>query len=280
MSITNTLTNSLHLAPSELYVADLRRMTQYYRDIIGLSILEEADESVILGYDQTIVIKLVSRPNLAFAPPRSAGLFHNAIVFGSRGDLAQTAGNTILYSPQNFVGTGDHLVSEAFYFNDPENNGLELYFDRPQETWQWQNGRIKMDTLYIDPSEYINKNASDASDSDRKLGHVHLKVGDISSARTFYIDLLGFNITATVPGALFVSIGDYHHHLALNTWMSEGVGERLSTLGLSEISISLQNNDDVSRLAVRLENHHYPFAYQNGEIRVNDPWGNALLFTS
>lgn len=278
MKVSDALTTSLNLSPSELYVSDISQMTHYYQDVIGLSVLESTGTTATLGFRHTSVIKLASKPNLAYASPQSAGLFHNAIVFDSRGDLAQSAGNAILQAPQDFVGTGDHLVSEAFYFNDPEGNGLELYYDRPQETWEWQNGFIKMDTLYIDPVEYINKNASEKSDSDRKLGHVHLKVGDISDARIFYVNLLGFDITASVPGALFVSIGGYHHHLALNTWMSEGVGKRLKTLGLSEITISLKQNNDVSRLAVRLENSNYPFVYKNGELYVNDPWSNSLVF--
>lgn len=280
MNTTDTLTTSLQLTPSELYVSDLQQMVKYYRDVVGLSVLESSSKSAVLGYRQIGVIKLVSKPELAYASPRSAGLFHNAIVFDSRGDLAQAAGNTILHAPQNFVGTGDHLVSEAFYFNDPEGNGLELYFDRPQETWEWHNGRIKMDTLYIDPSEYINRNASDKTNSDKKLGHVHLKVGDVNEARRFYVDMLGFNITATVPGALFISIGGYHHHLALNTWMSEGAGVRQQTLGLSEISILLDSNSDINRLAVRLEENSYPFSYISDLLHVNDPWGNSLIFSA
>lgn len=280
MEGSDILTKSLKLAPSELFVADLQSMTAYYKDIVGLSVIESTKNSVTLGQNQSQVIKLVSKPKLAFAPQHSAGLFHNAVVFDSRGDLAQSAGNVIVQNPQGFIGTGDHLVSEAFYFNDPEGNGLELYFDRPRETWEWRDGHVKMDTLYIDPLKYINKHASDKSDSDVKLGHVHLKVGDITNARLFYVNILGFNITAAVPGALFVSIGGYHHHLALNTWMSQGVGRRAKTLGLSEVSISLAGNDDISQLAARLEENSYLFTYLSGVIRVNDPWGNALLFTA
>lgn len=280
MDDTHTLTTSLKLSPSELYVSDLAEMTRYYRNIVGLSVLESAHNTTTLGYRNTSVIKLIAKPKLAYASPRSAGLFHNAIVFDSRGDLARSAGNTISQAPQHFVGTGDHLVSEAFYFNDPEGNGLELYFDRPQDTWQWQNGRIKMDTLYIDPLEYIDKNASETPGMYKKLGHVHLKVGDITEARKFYVSVLGFNITATVPGALFVSIGGYHHHLALNTWLSEGAGLRRRTLGLSEISLKLDSNEDINRLAIRLETAAYPFALNGDMLRTSDPWGNSLLFST
>ena len=278
MKTSNILTEALQLSPSELFVADLQRMTNYYHDVVGLTIIESTKETTILGHNQTAAMKLTSKPKLAYASPRSAGLFHNAILFDTRGDLAQAAGNTILHAPHHFAGTGDHLVSEAFYFNDPEGNGLELYFDRPTETWEWQNGLVKMDTLYIDPSDYINKHASEISNTGKKLGHVHLKVGDISDARAFYVHLLGFNITATVPGALFISIGGYHHHLALNTWMSEGAGMRQRTLGLSEITITLDSGADINRLAIRLEDAGYPFSLTGSVLHVIDPWGNSLLF--
>jgi catechol 2,3-dioxygenase len=170
-------------------------------------------------------------------------------------------------------------VSEAFYFNDPEGNGVELYFDRPSETWQWSNGHVAMDTLYIDPVAYINVNASEYNESDKKLGHVHLRVGDISEARRFYVTLLGFDITASFPGALFVSIGGYHHHIGLNTWMSAGAGLRMPSLGLSDIKITLASADDVSHLAARLEASMYPFQYKQGVVHVADPWGNGLIFT-
>ncbi|RYF27332.1 MAG: hypothetical protein EOO17_06255 [Chloroflexi bacterium] len=155
--------------------------------------------------------------------------------------------------PQTFTGTGDHLVSEAFYFNDPEGNGLELYYDRPQTSWQWQDGQIKMDTLYIDPVHYINTHASEKSGAQRKLGHVHLKIGDIQSAEEFYVKMLGFDVTARVPGALFISVGGYHHHIGLNTWISKGAAKRTPTLGLSEVTITLDTSHDVNKLAVRIE---------------------------
>ena len=278
-STTSLLSDTLKLAPSELFVADLKNMTMYYKDFVGLEILESSKDSVLLGQNHVGIIKLISKPKLTHAGPREAGLFHNAIVFDSRGELSRVAGNLIAAIPQSFSGTGDHLVSEAFYFNDPENNGVELYFDRPRDTWQWHNGHVMMDTLYIDPIEYIQTYSSDRTSQDKKLGHVHLKVGDVQEARKFYIDLLGFNVTAYVPGALFVSIGGYHHHIGLNSWMSTGAGIRTPSLGLSEVTITLGNENNVSNLAKRLEAAKHTFTYKNGKIRVADPWGNSLTFT-
>jgi catechol 2,3-dioxygenase len=274
------LSDSLAIAPSQLFVRDLDKMSQFYRDSIGLERLETSNTRILLGHDQTGVIELVEKKNLLYANPRSAGLFHNAIVFSSRGTLSRAVGALLTTSPQLFSGTGDHLVSEAFYFNDPENNGVELYFDRPADTWKWQNGQIVMDTLYIDPLQYINQHVSENSVADKKLGHIHLRIGDIEQARQFYITLLGFNITADIGSALFISIAGYHHHIGLNTWLSQGAPKRTPTLGLSDVTISLSNDTDVSALAVRLENAQYPFKFTNGKVFVGDPWGNSLIFKS
>ncbi|MFZ2836197.1 Catechol-2,3-dioxygenase [compost metagenome] len=272
------LTDSLHLAPSTLYVGDLARMVNFYHVHVGLDVLEKAHDSALLGQGHAGVIRLVAKPKLQHASPRAAGLFHNAVLFSSRGELSRTVGDIVTASPQLFSGTGDHLVSEAFYFNDPEGNGLELYFDRPADTWQWINGQVAMDTLYIDPLDYIQSHASERGPADIKLGHVHLKIGDILEARRFYVNVLGFDVTADIGAALFVSIGGYHHHIGLNTWLSNGAGIRGETLGLSDVKISLATDDDISQLSMRLEQAAYPFVNRGGSVYVTDPWGNNLIF--
>lgn len=274
------LTAQLAIQPSQLYVGNLHTMKQFYSHDVGLDILGTTKETVLLGKDGTGILELISKPKLAFANPRDAGLFHNAILFSSRGDLSRTVGTALQAQPDLFSGTGDHLVSEAFYFNDPEGNGVELYFDRPTDSWQWSDGRVRMDTLYFDPIEYVYTHASDYGASDRKLGHVHLKVGNLLKARQFYVSLLGFSVTAEVPGALFVSVAGYHHHIGLNTWLSSGAGKRSATLGLSNVTITLETEADISALAQRLETAQYAFQLTKGILTVNDPWNNALTFTT
>lgn len=279
-SMDPSLSSSLKLSPSQLYVSDIASMKSFYSDNVGLEVLASSSSTALLGHDQTGVIELVSKPNLAFAGPREAGLFHNAIVFSSRSHLSKSVGTLLTKLPDSFSGTGDHLVSEAFYFNDPEGNGLELYFDRPAESWQWHNGHVAMDTLYIDPVEYVRRHIKDADNAGKKLGHVHLRIGDIQQARAFYVDLLKFDVTADLGSALFVSVAGYHHHIGLNVWMSAGAGVRTPSLGLAEVSVHLASDEDVSQLAVRLEASSYPFTYKNGKISVYDPWKNHLIFST
>jgi catechol 2,3-dioxygenase len=273
-----TLSDSLLISPSQLYVGDLAKTSQFYRQQVGLEVLESSARGILLGHDQTGIIQLIEKPKLRHADPNSAGLFHNAILFSSRGELSRAAGRLITSMPQLFSGTGDHLVSEAFYFNDPESNGVELYFDRPEDTWQWKNGQVVMDTLYIDPANYINAHASEVTTAGKKLGHVHLRIGSIEQAHHFYVSLLGFSVTANISSALFVSIAGYHHHIGLNTWFSQGAGKRTPTLGLSDVTITLTSSQDINNLATRLENNTYPFRHFHGQVHVDDPWGNSLVF--
>lgn len=273
-----SLSQSLSLEPSQLFVADISAMTSYYRDIVGLDVLETTARRTLLGNGKTGVIELIAKPKLAHANPRDAGLFHNAIVYTEKGSLARAAASVLTKAPQSFTGTGDHLVSEAFYFNDPEGNGLELYYDRPREQWEWSGNQVKMDTLYIDPVQFIQHHANSYGDESKKLGHVHLRVGDITDARVFYVATLGFDVTATFPGALFMSVAGYHHHIAVNTWISEGATKRQMSLGLSDVTIALATSNDVSALATRLEQQNIPFTHHTGIIVVHDPWGNQLTF--
>lgn len=278
--MSSLLSSSLSLAPSTLFVHDLEVMVSFYHQTVGLDILERGKTRVLLGRDQIGIIDLIAQPKLTYASPHAAGLFHNAIVFDSRGDLSRTVGTILTQQPRLYSGTGDHLVSEAFYFTDPEGNGLELYFDRPASTWTWLNGHVQMDTLYIDPMAYISANASTKGAQAAKLGHIHLKIGNIEHARRFYVDLLGFDITADLGSALFISIGGYHHHIGLNTWLSQDAPVRSKTLGLSSVDISLASDHDVRALASRLETANYPFIFTHGIMTADDPWGNTLIFHS
>ena len=275
---TSLLAKELLIKPSQLYVRDLQKVTAYYRDIVGLEQLLATPSRVILGQNGTPILELISKPEYNNASIRSAGLFHNAIVYASRRELAEAVFSILQKTSWSFEGSADHLVSEAFYFHDPENNGLELYFDRPKETWEWSGAGVKMDTLYLDPNRFLAENLNIAKDDTKKLGHVHLRVGDVSMARKFYVDQLGFDVTADMGSALFVSVGGYHHHMAMNTWFSQGASKRDPALGLAEVKLLLPNDGSIDRLANRLGENEVQFEQKHDSVLVNDPWNNQLLF--
>lgn len=274
-----TLAKDIKLGTIELNVFDLELEKNFYHKVLGMEILAEDKTSVALGFNKNPLITLTHTAHLQKAEDKHAGLYHFAILFESRGDLARTIHKIAKHTPQLFTGTADHLVSEAFYFNDPEGNGIELYFDRDRKLWQTENGQIKMASIFIEPNEYLQKYiVLEEKDKEIKMGHFHLKVGSIKKAIEFYVDVLGFDVTARLQGALFVSVGGYHHHFGLNSWQSEGAPKRSESLGLNKLEVILQSENELSELNDRLTKAKLEFKEIKNGLWVNDPWGNRIIF--
>lgn len=265
-----------------LHVEHLARVLGYYTHGVGLDVLAESDGRVVLGRGNQPVLVLEQTPQLARAAQGSAGLYHSAIVFDTEAALASAVYSIARKFPQSFTGSSDHLVSNAFYFDDPEGNGLELYWDRPREAWTTVNGEIRMGTEWLDPNAFLQQHlteegAANVSLGDASIGHVHLQVGDIPTARHFYADVLGFEPTiGSYPGAFFVAAGGYHHHIGMNTWRSAGAGHRAPALGLGEVAITVPTTDEVLAVADRLRTAGLEAGHDGRELITEDPWGNQV----
>ncbi|MDN4611310.1 VOC family protein [Arthrobacter burdickii] len=270
-----------------LRVGDLAAMTTYYATALGLEVLEDRADAVVLGRRGKAVIRLEAAGHLHLPPRGEAGLFHTALLFADRADLAAAVASAARHPLSSFVGSADHLVSEAFYFSDPEGNGIELYFDRPRETWDWSrdergNRSVVMDSLPLSPRAYLEEHltedaVSHAASKSAEVGHVHLQVGDVDTAQRFYVGVLGFERTAGWHDqALFVSAGGYHHHMAMNVWNSRGAGPRKDTLGLGEVLIQVPAANEVGALADRLASAGIESHSTGAELRFEDPWRNRL----
>jgi catechol 2,3-dioxygenase len=269
-----------------LLVADLDAMTAYYRDAVALRVLSAEGDRVVLGRGTTPVVILRHSPELKHAAPHAAGLFHTAILFETQAALAAALHSVARHAPGTFTGSADHLVSQAFYFTDPEGNGVELYWDRDRTQWSWTHGRIEMDTLYLDPNAFLGEHLTESGTEDplvggASVGHVHLSVGDTASAREFYVHRLGFETTAELGGsALFVSAGGYHHHMAMNTWNSAGADRRSPALGLGRVDIVLPGADDLGSVAERMAHFGVAVRDDGRSLAFEDPWANAIRLTT
>ncbi|WP_265520822.1 VOC family protein [Oerskovia flava] len=283
-----------------LHVDDLDLMARYYRDALSLRELPVPESLGLPAGDhgQTVVLGRGSRPLVVLRRTRDlplpgrgeAGLFHTAILFDDEPALATAVASVARTAPSTFIGSADHLVSQAFYFTDPEGNGVELYTDRPRDQWAWDGGHVRMATERLDPNAFLGAHLTDQArealattgvtdglaHEGAVVGHVHLQVGDVPTARAFYVDALGFEETASVPGALFVAAGGYHHHMAMNTWNSRGAGPRASTLGLGTVAITVPAPDDVAALRDRLTTAGVPVRDDGLVLRFDDPWNNRL----
>ena len=268
-----------------LKVGDMKVMTDYYQRALGLEVITEQDGGLYLGRLRKPLVHLAPAPGLNLPGRGEAGLFHTALLFENQADLAATIATAARFEPRSFTGSADHLVSEAFYFNDPEGNGIELYWDRPRSNWSWNGTDVVMDSLALPPQRYLEQHLTEESLERQHgtvagVGHVHLQVGDVQLARDFYVGILGFEKTAGWHGqALFVSAGRYHHHMAMNVWNSRGAGPRKDTLGLGEVLIEVPTGDDVGALADRLKVAGVPSRHTGAELRFEDPWRNNIRVT-
>jgi catechol 2,3-dioxygenase len=207
-----------------LVVADLERAVGYYERVIGLRTLERDGNVVRLGAG-TPLVELEGDPDAPPRPARSTGLFHLAILVPARADLARAV-RRVVEAGERFTGASDHFVSEALYLRDPEGNGIELYADRPRETWEWVGGELKMGTVALDLDDLMRTEPPGTDPGMPEgtiIGHVHLQVADVPSAEAFYAGELNLDVTVrSYPGALFLSRDGYHHHIGANTWASAG----------------------------------------------------------
>jgi catechol 2,3-dioxygenase len=273
----NRLPVSLSMGAVTLKVADVEKMLRFYTQGIGLKVLSSSPNGYALG-ELAPVLFLEYAPELRQAGEHEAGLFHTAFLFNSEPALAFAVAAVAGNYPGAFTGSADHLVSKAFYFDDPEGNGVELYWDRPKDQWQWQNGEVKMATLALDPNQFLSQHLDLGVAEVAGIGHVHLSVGSIEQAKDFYVNTLGFDITTNYANtALFVAAGGYHHHMAMNIWRSRGAGRRQPTLGLGEVRIELGSHKALSQLEESLGDSRSDYENDGDSIRILDPWGNQVL---
>jgi len=137
-----------------LKVADLERSLRFYRDLLGFEVQQYYGDSAVFisagGYHHHIGLNTWYSKNAPPAPVRTAGLFHTAILYAERRDLAIVL-KRLIDADYPLTGASDHGVSEAIYLNDPDQNGVELYWDRPKDMWPLDsNGSIQMVTDPLD----------------------------------------------------------------------------------------------------------------------------------
>lgn len=146
--------NATHIGHIHLKVSNLERALKFYRDLLGFELTTMyGDQAAFLsagGYHHHIGLNVWNSKDAPPAPAYGVGLYHTAIVYPTRRDLAVIL-DRLLQANYPLTGSADHGVSEALYLNDPDGNGVELYWDRPKEQWpQHQDGSLEMYTRRLD----------------------------------------------------------------------------------------------------------------------------------
>jgi catechol 2,3-dioxygenase len=287
-----------------LRVIDLQQELAYYRKLgmepirksreNGHEIIElviGAEDNLVSEIDNSPILTLIHDPEASRPNHKSAGLFHFAILTPDRKSLA----STFVYLENQgvkFTGFADHLVSESLYLQDPEDNGIEIYCDRPGGEWQLdKNGHVQMDTIalnlesllselyHVDDSMVSKKFSSQLKPfpSGGTIGHIHLKVTNLANSTNFYREILGFDLMQSMQGASFLSTMEYHHRLALNTWLSRGGNPLKGTeAGLEHFTVHISDREIYEQLLTRVhESSAHPLS--SNEILVTDPDGIRMM---
>lgn len=271
----------------DLRVQDVDRSLTFYRDIVGLEVLDRTSDRADLGSPGgPVILSLNSSGVSGPAEAQVTGLFHTAIRFPDRKILGDALARLVEAGMR--IGAGDHGVSEALYIDDPDGNGVELYYDRPREQWPRPSGgmRVPMYTAPVDLQALLDDSRNSDAIGDKAprgtdVGHVHLQVADIAQTVAFYVDSMGLDLMAQLgdQAAFFASHG-YHHNLGANTWHSRGQAPaRKDRAGLERITFR-STAVAVSDLEQRLRDRPYETWKAEDELTVIDPDGVELRFSS
>lgn len=268
------------LGAVRLRVRDLETEARFYRETLGLREQQRTRAGVTLSAaDDTPLLVLEHVADAPRRPARTTGLYHFALLFPDRPSLG-AAIRDVAAADHAFHGFADHLVSEAAYLADPEDNGIELYRDRPRREWQQRESTILMASELLDvPALLAEADLLPAPPgrSDRlRIGHVHLHVADNERAVEFYTRVIGFTVTnRDYPGAVFLAAGDYHHHLGVNEWAGATPPPPGST-GLIDYEVIVPDADSVRAVAERAATA----VGDDAVLRLTDPDGNGVAIRS
>ena len=279
------------LGPVQLQVAELDRALAFYTRVLGFRVLRQdaIRADLTAATDPEPIITLHARPG---ARPMTArgrlGLFHIAYLLPDRAALGRFVRH--LAALGMHPGASDHLVSEALYLTDPDGLGIEVYADRPRDTWHRIGRELVITTEPLDLRALLRAGGDapwDGMPAGTTVGHVHLHVGDIARGAAFYGDALGFDrMTWRYPGALFLGAGGYHHHVGTNVWAgSDARAPEAGDARLLEWTILVPHATDVAATVARLARAGADHALvddpaQPTGVVAHDPWGTTVRIRS
>ena len=212
-----------------LNVRNLDLQSQYYQQVLGLSVIHQEESVIDLGVGKTVLVRLIKTEELLDVAG-SYGLYHLAILLPSREDLAQIFKHFV-DNAVPLIGASDHDYSEAIYLEDTEGNGIEIYRDRPVSEWDIkEDGRIIGTTEVMD-AEGLYRLAPPLESPYKmpegsRMGHVHLSVRKSGVSSEFYQNVLQVQDKFSVSSASWLASGNYHHHLAVNEWGGQNLTTR------------------------------------------------------
>jgi catechol 2,3-dioxygenase len=284
---TRTIAPATRMGTVHLTVSQLERSLDYWQRQIRLRLHSRDGRVAALGTGGEDLVVLREEPGAR--PVRGhTGLFHLALLLPQRTDLARW----LVHAAEDRVplsGMSDHFVSEALYLHDPDGHGIEIYADRPRETWEWgPDGQLAMGTVALDVDALVGTIAGAPPEEyagmpdGTTMGHVHLHVRDVDEADRFYRDTLGFDVTTHYGDqATFLSAGGYHHHLGANVWAGRSASPPPpGSASLRHATIVLPDRAEVDRVAGWAADAGSEPQPRDDGVLIHDPSQNALLLAA
>jgi catechol 2,3-dioxygenase len=262
-------------------VEDIKRSQAFYQEIIGFRVLEKSEKKATFTTDGVTALLTIEQPEgVKPKERRTTGLYHFAILLPERRDLGSFIQH-LIQKDHSIQGASDHLVSEALYMADPDGNGIEVYSDRQSASWNWQDLEVAMTSEALDIQSILAESEGvrwNGLPSGTLMGHIHLHVADLAKSEKFYTRGLGFDIVNRYGGqALFLSTGQYHHHIGLNTW--NGVGAQMpgkNSVGLQHFTLVLPSETVMEKIVEQLNNVGAEVSKDETGVFTVDPSGNRI----
>lgn len=269
---------SVYVGEVSIKVTNLDRSVDFYESIIGLKVLEKSAGKAVLTADGKTALLTLEQPTDVIAKTgRTSGLYHFAILLPSRADFSVFLRH--LLETRYRFGASDHFVSEALYIQDPDDNGIEVYTDRPASKWTWNDKQVEMATVQLDGQSVLAESDApwNGMPAGTIMGHIHLHVGSVDKAEKFYQEGLGFKTVSYYPQAAFMSTGGYHHHIAINTWQGVGAPAPASNVaGLSWYSLVFPDVAAREEIVAKLKSIGAVVAKEGDWYTTSDPSGNVI----
>ena len=280
-----SLPDATRIGRVRLQVSGIERSIEYYERVLGMRVISREGSTARLGAhdDDRVLIELVEKPGARPVPRRGLlGLYHFAVLLPDRASLGRFVAH--LDEIGVHAGMSDHLVSEAIYLTDPDGLGIEVYADRPRDTWRIADRQLQMATKPLDVDSLLAAAQGkkwDGLPSGTVIGHVHFFVGDIDRASTFYHSGLGLDkIVWNYPGALFLSAGGYHHHVGVNTWAAGASPATDDDARLVEWELIVPGASAVQAAAASIATAGYPIEHDGDALLASDDWGIRMRMIS
>jgi catechol 2,3-dioxygenase len=272
------------VAPAEVTVSvsDLERSIDYWANAIGLRVNARESGTARMGVEDRDLVVLEEQPGARPGRGTNTGLFHLALLLPDRAALASWLEHAARTGVR-LTGASDHFVSEALYLRDPDGHGIEIYRDRPRDTWTDNaDGSLNIGTVPLDIDDLMTARdpglTFDGMPDGTVIGHIHLQVTQLVEARRWYTDLLGLDLMVEMPGqASFLSTGGYHHHLGMNVWAGVGAPPPPpEQAALKRAALEVDSADRLDAIEKRLADAGAEPVRDGDRLLVADPSSNPL----